>query len=390
MGAKVSKFEVLEDKELKDQITEPHTKHIQSLNSKDFYTLQQYTLNGDILLNSFLRGMDTIELYRDMLINYPESVIYQLEQWNEYKNTSVGSHVSIPRFYFFPLFLFGYTEEPKQIKNAEDEVIRIQQRIAFYKENIQHILQTNKDKLAFFRSLIYRFFQQFITIAQTFPLTQVKKPFIVYRGVKKVFYSLDKTKVNILPSFESTSLDYKVAYNFMGPLGTQLIYIVAPECQYMYLQAVSRIHPPEKEILLLPGHRYCYIDTTKLGSHIFAILPPNEESLDLVMNSISKTIPKNLPSQKPKSKLNTVPLPSNTNNNTNTKEFNNTKYIGNVSKWTMNQEGKGRKTRRRQRGGAKGGVYENRWTMGHENVIIRKKTKEEIEYLEYLKSMYVS
>jgi hypothetical protein len=403
MGAKQSTFDLLNDKEVEDQIKEPHRKHIHTFNSEEFYTLQQYTINGDILLNSFLRGTDTLQMYQDIFINYPDSVIQQLKEWEEYKNTSIRFAIGIPRFYFIPLFLLGYTEEPKQIKNTAEEVIRIRQRINYYK-TIKSIIEIKKDNLDFYRNIMFRFFQQFIKIAETFPLSQVTKPFIVFRGVKKMFYSLDKTKVNILPAFESTTLNTHVAVKFAGNYGTKLMYIVSPECQYIYLQPVSYVTPPEEEILLLPGHRYCYIYTNKMDTHIFAILPPTDESLDLVMNSTSKGIPKinknikntNSKNKTPKSRTNFPPLPPNTNeneNNTNT-IFNNNKYIENVTKWIGNQEGKGRRTRRRsrqrQRGGAKGDIYANRWNIGHENVIVRNKTKEENEYLQYLKSIYLS
>lgn len=390
MGASQSNLKVLDSQEIKEQIQIPHTELIKSLNPEEYFTLQQYIYKGDVLLNSFLRGTDNLELYQDFFISFPDYIVDHNEKIAK-KDENIAKKEGYRRLYFIPLFLLGYTEDPNQYKNGKESTI-ILQRCKYYTNIIKPIIEKEKDNLQFFQNIMFRFFQQFMTIANRFSLLHITKPFQVYRGVRTMYYSKDKTKVNILPSFESTSLNINIGATFSGFEGELLYYIIAPECKYTYIQKVSQITPKEEEILLLPGHRYCYIYTNMIGSHVYAILPPTDETMNLVMNTISKGVMNSQGNKNNNVRSNS----SSTRSNNKKNKFNNAKYIKNVTNWVNKKwiylggkRQRKRYTRRRQKGGVRKVEYPNRWESGHENVIIRSMTKEEENYLESLKAQFM-
>jgi hypothetical protein len=336
MGTSSSKaenreVELLNNKEIHEQILKKHEAVIEQLTSEELYTLQQYTFHGDILLNNFLRKKDTIQDYQKAFITYFDELNYNFEKWKEYKNTKIIP-VAIPRLYFLPLFLLGYTEDPKQPKTEDEEIERITQRILFYRDTALDIMKENENNLNYFRALVAQFLKQFFLIAKKFPSNT--SPFIVYRGIKINYFSEDVNVFNEISSFESTSLNEVRAYNFRRNKNTTQIlktsktlhYILAPGCQFIYMQPISKIIPVEDEILILPGHRFKFVK--KIFDDfddelLYAVLPPKKNFL----NSIFLNSPKNK-----------------ANNN------NASKHYTNLKPWLPKGGGKKRKTRR-QRGG---------------------------------------
>ncbi len=121
--------------------------------------------------------------------------------------------------------------------------------------------------------LIYYYFVNLYNCIQKTP--PVNKPFMVVRGTKTWYIPTTKGKASYLNSFTSTTTDMYIASGFSSNNITydnkMYLFYVHPLCQFMNIRSLSS-HMREKEILLNPYNKMCYIRTDG-NKQVFAVLP---------------------------------------------------------------------------------------------------------------------
>lgn len=248
-------------------------RYVESLPLYDKYLLEQYTHHGDIIINTFLRGDDTIHTYAGNII-YPDYNIWVAdfvclflkEIYDEVHEGNVK--IDIIENYF----------QVKKIRDIRDPFVNNRENekklIAFrelYKNDIYSHIETklHADDIEYFRRLTYTIVKKLYMIITKAPHSD--KVFTVYRGVKSLYLDPDPTTISKLTSFHSTTFDYEQALGF-GKNGYIYIFKVHPDCRYIYLESLT-IHNEEEEILFTPGNRYAFVSEEE-GVLTFVVLPP--------------------------------------------------------------------------------------------------------------------
>jgi hypothetical protein len=121
--------------------------------------------------------------------------------------------------------------------------------------------------------LIYYYFVNLYNCIQKTP--PIDEPFMVVRGTKTWYIPTTKGKASYLNSFTSTTTDMYVATGFSSNNITydnkMYLFYVHPLCQFMNIRSISS-HRREKEILLNPYNKMCYIRTDG-NKQVFVVLP---------------------------------------------------------------------------------------------------------------------
>lgn len=298
----------------------PYLQYITQLNDIQQYTIAQYTFHGDIILNALLRGIDTIDTYRDNIAT-PDTIegdahyfepsclfLYLLAPdlaRNEYFKTVQ------PKLHRVTYYLMNYNARPDgQILNHWDESVkatnfrrgvstaefRAHKNEVFtrYRTSIYPELKAHLDAgdLNYFREKTYEAFKLIFGaiqgITRYIPFDPMDPPRKFYRGVRH-FYIPRELRPFAINSFLSTSIDESVAINFADrATGGLYEFHCFFDVRSLYLASLSRF-PREFEMLFCPGIKLQYmITTTKpdgLKVDTYVILKPDERS------SVGTTVP---------------------------------------------------------------------------------------------------
>jgi hypothetical protein len=215
-------------------------KHVEGLSPEDVYMIQQYTHHGDVIMNARLRGVDTIETYRENIYNPREH--------------AGGS--------FFCLFLLDIASDALDYgPHLAKELVKDAGFMRYYTDSVYSkiLIQLKAGNIDYFRELTDKAIQRIITILAKRPPTE---DFItVYRGSSQKYLQELQLQGLVLGSFHSTSIYAEIA-DIFAPLTAsgRVIYkfIVSEHCTYMYIDPIS-VHQGEFEVLIAPGNRYVCI-----------------------------------------------------------------------------------------------------------------------------------
>jgi hypothetical protein len=269
-------------------LAKSHTDFITTLHLFDLYTLKQTIHHGDKLCNYFLRGSDTIDLYKNMYIK-------EIKEYIKYDHSYL-SGLKKGEFFFLPLFYLDYPNDKE--KNHYDcltlaELFKLYDPLKFYQNELRIIIEKEIDdnNLKFFQNITWKYIKDHLKIIKSFP--KLNTYFVTYRGVSEDFIQnfTNPKKCYYFHSYQSTSVMYKIAANFAKeqPNAAICTFWIHPSCDYAYLESISIY--PEFEVLLAPGHRavFLYKSNTNDNYH-FMILPPDEKSDLLKTENIDEHI----------------------------------------------------------------------------------------------------
>ncbi len=240
--------------------------YINTLSPYQQFILKQYTHHGDVIINSLLRGIDTIDTYRNNIYN-PMMI-----------NTT-GT--------FFCLYLgeFDHEYELNRYNTRKYHSIPTDYTDVIYPQ-LKAKLDAND--LDYFRRTTYKIIKDLYTIIKNAP--SIGRVFTTYRAVKTFYLDKNPRKISKLNSFHSTTvaihtlLGFVMTPNFLSEftgnisnlrrgIGVpQYIFKVHPDCVYMYMEPIT-LHTDEYEILLAPGNRYLFI-SEEGTTQTYAVLPP--------------------------------------------------------------------------------------------------------------------
>ncbi len=249
------------------------TDYINSLPAYDKYLLEQYTHHGDVIINTFLRGADTIDTYENNILRPDYNIwvvdffcIYLKEIYDELYEGN--DSIDIIEKYFEVKQLKDRRVPMANSSGIEKELITFRE---FYRDIIYSHIQTKLQErdIEYFRKLTYTIVKKLYMIITKAPHSD--KVFTVYRGVKSLYLEPDPTIISKLMSFHSTTIDYEQALAF-GRKGYIYVFKVHPACRYIYMEPLT-VHDEEEEILLTPGNRYAFISEED-STLTFAVLPP--------------------------------------------------------------------------------------------------------------------
>ena len=227
-----------------------HEEYIDSLTPHDKHIVKQYSFHGDVIINSFLRGVDTLDVYFN---NIPKIKMIMKDKKDKTKN-------DLFFLFYYTMFDMGIIERmPRMVKT-------------FYMKEILPIVQ--RYTLDDFRLLSYNYFKSLYNIIRSCP--RHEKPFHVYRGTKTHYLktvpdlNADPMPVFYLSTFHSTSYTRPIANRF-GDIMYNIY--VHPDAYYMFNESVS-IDRNENELIIAPYARYVYIGTSGRGNeHHYVVLP---------------------------------------------------------------------------------------------------------------------
>jgi hypothetical protein len=279
-----------------------------SLPVSERFLVEQYTHHGDVIINSVLKGTDTIATYNDEIIRpaYFEPLyqsfycifmneIYINKIYNKLpKELKPTAKDVILTSYYDYKDLKDSVEASKKPTYDNSELREKAEKFTeqydkvIYMKYIRPVLTPPSLSyldihLNYFRKMTYTIIQTLTGIIQRAPRSP--HVFTVYRGVKD-FY-LDKTPGTIskLSWFHSTSLELEFAEAFGRDKKRIYMFKVHPDCNYMYMEPLT-LHKGEEEILFTPGNRVVFLSeeireqtlpSGKVESwtyQTFAILPP--------------------------------------------------------------------------------------------------------------------
>lgn len=274
----------------------------------DRFLLKQYTYHGDVLINSLLKGTDTIDTYRtnisseyklrfisgsDTYVNLfsclylgliPQSKSHEnILQILERQDNDIQTYNRLYKY----RTISNYHPNYEAYKTLKLQIYKDDQTITrIYDTEIYPSIKERLDAsdLDYFRIMTYYIIQQlYITIKNTPPL--IENPFVVYRRVNNFYLNKDPNTISKFTSFHSTtkgSPDSRAIKRFGQLLYT---FIVHPECQYISMIPYS-YKPEEDEIVFTPGNRYVFLSeeterpspgTKPTPVHMtYVILPPEE------------------------------------------------------------------------------------------------------------------
>ncbi len=266
--------------------------YVHSLELSDKFIVQQYTHHGDEIINSFLRGEDTIETYNENIISdylfHPVRTIFHCIYLEEIFKTLPDNvkdkfnNNILESFYTYKTIRDEIKKKGGSATSELDKfVLNYNQYV--YKPIIRERILAND--LDYFRTLTYTIIQKLNRIITISP--RLDYVFTVYRGIKNRYLSQDSGVISKLTSFHSTTIDLDVTAKEFGKLN-KLIYVfkVHPECNYIYTEPVT-LHKYEYEFVFTPGNRYVYLseevknERSRYGIEswtyiTYAVLPPEQ------------------------------------------------------------------------------------------------------------------
>ncbi len=276
--------------------TDAFKTYTEKLPLSDRFLLEQYTHHGDVIINSFLRGEDTIETYKKNIIDpirfNPKFdtffCIFMDEIFTQIK-TELNLQYDILTLYYE----YKNLHTTKSIHNANlsEKAYEFSRAYASIYTIISNVCTdddiSNDDKRTFFRSMTYTIIQKLIRIIKHAPRSQ--NVFTVYRGVNELYLSQNPNIISKLLTFHSTTFDLEDTAKAFGREKKRIyIFKVHPDCMYMYMESLT-LHKGEHEVVLTPGNRYVYLSEEVVHKELpsgklegwsyltYAVLPPEQD-----------------------------------------------------------------------------------------------------------------
>jgi hypothetical protein len=265
-----------------------HSEYLYSLSEEEQQIFFEYTHTGDIILNKYIEGNDTLETYFENIYIPGEEYVHPIhlaffpclffytmdKELGSPFLKKVGDTLKIKKKGLPPRIVYT-----PRIISMRDNSSLLLEKASYYKKSIYPVLKGKS--LEDFREMM-------VGVAQTFFLKileapRVDSPFIVYRGDWNKEWKCDEGVSYIIPTFLSTTLDVNVAEMF-GREHTNNIesdtkiytFYIHPECTYLFVDPVSYYNKTEYEVIFAPGNRYICINKKM---RIFLIVPTGMEDL---------------------------------------------------------------------------------------------------------------
>ncbi len=253
-------------------------KYIISLNTIDTLILRSYTRNGDLFVNTYMRGELDASKYLEYLYKFGwDTDAMMCPTFPQIvsiikKNKETISNILLPANKFIvPTQVTENVIAP--INSIIDKIIE--------SDNLQDIYNL-MSKLCVYQPFNTMFIKQVLDqynddlnrIIENAPA--LEQPMVVYRGIKREFIPPDEGKLYNNCGFLSTSFNKNIALNFSGFLPDRVIQeiILLPGCKGMIMSGFSAFGG-EAEILLGSKTIY-YIYNAHKKSNTLKLLPQSK------------------------------------------------------------------------------------------------------------------